>query len=213
MTETLRFRVLSRDKLAQHTFSAAEDGDLRSGDRISFSLGHGFSPDWATVDQVHGSDVLVVSQPGLGGEADGLVTATPGLPLAVFTADCLGVVFESERAVGVAHAGWRGLDAGVLEATRDKLAGLGGIPMRAIAGPAIGPCCFEVGPEVADRFPRSLGTTSWGTVSVDLVGEARRRLPDVSFEQQGGCTRCDDRYFSFRNGDRTVRMAAVGWIR
>ena len=130
----------------------------------------------------------------------------------MFTADCLGVVFESEWAVGVAHAGWRGLDAGVLEATRKMMAGLGGAPVRAIVGPGIGACCFEVGPEVADRFPQSLGTTSWGTVSVDLVGEARRRLPGMTFEEVGGCTRCDDRYFSFRNGDRTVRMAAVGWL-
>lgn len=203
---------MSRDKTSRHAFSTAEDGDLRSGGRTLFSLRHGFSPGWATVDQVHGSDVLIVSEPGVGGEADALVTSTHGLPLAMFTADCLGVVFESEWAVGVAHAGWRGLDAGVLEATRKMMAGLGGAPVRAIVGPGIGACCFEVGPEVADRFPQSLGTTSWGTVSVDLVGEARRRLPGMTFEEVGGCTRCDDRYFSFRNGDRTVRMAAVGWL-
>jgi len=203
---------LSRDKVAQHAFSTAGEGDLRSGDRHPFSLAHGFSPAWATVNQVHGSDVLTVSGPGVSGEADALVTGTPGLPLAIFTADCLGVVFESEGAVGVAHAGWRGLNAGVLEATREIMTVLGGAPMRAIVGPAIRACCFEVGPEVADQFSQSLGTTSWGTVSVDLIGEARRRLPGLSFEAYGGCTRCDDRYFSFRNGDRTVRMASVGWI-
>lgn len=173
---------------------------------------HGFSPAWATVRQVHGSEVLAVSEPGVSGDADALVTTTAGLPLAIFTADCLGVIFESKHAVGVAHAGWRGLDAGVLEATRERMGTLGGSPVRAIVGPAIRACCFEVGPEVAARFPESLGTTSWGTVSVDLIGEARRRLPGMSFEEHGGCTRCDDRYFSFRNGDRTVRMASVGWI-
>jgi YfiH family protein len=212
MTGTSRFRVLSRDKIAQHAFSTADEGDLRSGDRHPFSLAHGFSPAWATVNQVHGSDVLTVSVPGDSGEADALVTTTPGLPLSIFTADCLGVVFESERAVGVAHAGWRGLDAGVLEATSEMMTGLGGAPVRAIVGPAIRACCFEVGPEVAELFPQSLGTTSWGTVSVDLIGEARRRLPGTRLEEYGGCTRCDDRYFSFRNGDRTVRMASVGWI-
>lgn len=212
MTGTSRFRVLSRDKTAQHAFSTAGDGDLRSGDRQPFSLARGFSPGWATLNQVHGSEVLTVSGPGVSGDGDALVTSTPGLPLAVFTADCLGVVFESERVVGVAHAGWRGLEAGVLEATREMVGSLGGAPVRAIVGPAIQACCFEVGPEVADRFPHSLSMTSWGTVSVDLIGEARRRLPGISLQESGGCTRCDDRYFSFRNGDRTVRMASVGWI-
>lgn len=212
MTGTSRFRVLSRDRTAQHAFSTAGEGDLRSGDRGPFSLAHGFSAAWATINQVHGAEVLTVSGPGVVGDGDALVTATPGVPLAVFTADCLGVVLESERAVGVAHAGWRGLEAGVLEATRATMGLLGGAPVRAIVGPAIRACCFEVGPEVADRFPHSLGTTSWGTVSVDLIEEARRRLPGISFQEFGGCTRCDGRYFSFRKGDRTVRMASVGWI-
>lgn len=212
MTGISRFRVLSRDKIAQHAFSAADDGDLRSADRNPFSVSSGFSPVWATVNQVHGSEVLTVSEPGVCGDADSLVTTTAELPLAIFTADCLGVVFESDRAVGVAHAGWRGLDAGVLEATRECMTVLGGPPLRAIIGPSIRACCFEVGPEVADRFPESLAATSWGTVSVDLIGEARRRLPGLTVEEHGGCTRCDDRYFSYRNGDQRVRMASVGWI-
>lgn len=177
-----------------------------------FSSAHRLSPAWATADQVHGSDVVVVAASGSVGAADALVTQSPNLPLAIFTADCLGMVFEAEGAVAVAHAGWRGIDAGVLEATRSAMIALDRPPLRVSAGPAIRPCCFEVGPEVAERFPDSLARTSWGTVSVDLVAEARRRLTDLQIEVSGGCTRCDSGYFSYRNGDRTARMASVGWL-
>lgn len=194
-------------------FSWSQDGDLRSDQRgrTAFSRALGISPDWATVDQVHGADVRVVSGSGLAGAADALVTTTPNLPVAVFTADCLGVVLRSEGAVGVAHAGWRGLGSGVLETTLEAVAGSGPGPVHAFLGPAIGPCCFEVGPEVAERFADDLATTTWGTTSVDLVAAARRRLGGVAVHHDGRCTACGDG-FSHRRDATTYRMAAVGWL-
>ncbi len=203
---------MSRGKLARHTFSTGSDGDLRVGDRTIFSAAHRLSSEWATADQVHGSDVVVARSSGSFGEADGLVTTSPNIPLAIFTADCLGIVFEADGAVGVAHAGWRGMDAGVLEATRSAMVALDCPPLRVVIGPAIRSCCFEVGPEVAERFPDSSTRTSWGTVSVDLIAETRRRLTGLQIEVVGGCTRCGSGYFSYRNGDRTSRMASVGWL-
>lgn len=203
---------MSRGKLARHAFSTDGDGDLRVGDRTLFSAAHRLSPEWVTADQVHGSDVVVAGRSGSVGEADGLVTTSPNVPLAIFTADCLGIVFEADGAVGVAHAGWRGMVAGVLEATRSAMSALDCPPRRVVIGPAIRSCCFEVGPEVVERFPESLTRTSWGTVSVDLVAEARRRLAGLEIEVTGGCTRCGSGYFSYRNGDLTSRMASVGWL-
>lgn len=209
---TSRFRVLSRDSATHHAFSVASDGDLRRGDRRRFSLKHQVAAEWATVNQVHAGRVVVASEPGIHGDADALVTRTRDLPIAIFTADCLGLVFEGADVIGVAHAGWRGLDAGILEATVEAMRALGSSPHRVTAGPGIRRCCYEVGPEVAAVFPDSQALTTWGTVSVDLVAESRRRLPGLVFEEIGGCTGCDEKYFSYRNGAIIERMVSMGWL-
>lgn len=203
---------MSRDNATHRAFSVAGDGDLRSGDRRPFSADHQVSAEWATVNQVHAGRVIVATEPGLQGDADALVTRTRDLPLAIFTADCLGLVFEGTGVVAVAHAGWRGLRSGVLEATVEAMGLLGGPPHRVTAGPGIRRCCYEVGPEVAAVFPDSRAVTNWGTLSVDLLAESRRRLPGLVFEQDGGCTGCDDGYFSYRNGATDDRMVAMGWL-
>ncbi len=171
----------------------------------------GVAEEWATVTQVHGRGVVRVERPGPAGEGDALFTTVPGLVLAVFTADCLGVVLGRPGMVGVAHAGWRGLSAGVLEALVDEMTSAGGAPTSAEIGPGIGPCCFEVGPEVAARFPEDVSTTGWGTTSVDLVAAARRRLHPIHVESDGRCTHCQGG-FSHRRDATRDRMAALGWV-
>lgn len=194
-------------------FSRAADGDLRRDPaaRRAVSERLGVPTSWATVTQVHGAGVVEAATSGDHGEADALITTIPDLPLAVFTADCLGVVVHADAVVAVAHAGWRGLAAGVLEATLEAMRARGITARRAEIGPAIGPCCFEVGPEVAERFPDHIARTTWGTTSVDLVAAAATRLhlPTV---QRGGCTRCGDDAFSHRRDRTSHRMAAVGWL-
>ncbi len=136
-------------------FGAAADGDGRSDAaarrRISRSLG--LSEAWAYLHQVHGRRVWRASGPGLQGDGDALFTTTPGLPLAVGTADCLPVVLEAADGVGLAHVGWRGAVAGVVAALRGAMEAEGLAPLRAAVGPGIGPCCFAVGPEVAAALP------------------------------------------------------------
>lgn len=146
--------------------------------------------------QVHGAAVLVADAPGSGAEADAAVTDRPGLPLTVRTADCLPVILlEPGGRVGVAHAGWRGLAAGVLEAALSAFADPAGLEI--LVGPAIGPCCFEVGAEVAERFPGALVPESvpGARRRVDLFAEARRRLlaggaSPEALRVSGICTRC-----------------------
>jgi len=195
-------------------FGTAADGDGRSDDaaRSAISASLGIPTDWGIVRQVHGSDVAVADTPGHLGEADGIITTRSGLPLAVATADCLPVVLSGPRGVGIAHAGWRGAAAGVVGAVRAALTAAGAPPSRAAVGPGIGPCCFEVGPEVAGRFPGRTGTTTWGTASVDLPGAVTDELDGLEVWQSGACTHHDDAFHSFRRDGTALRQVAVTWL-
>ena len=188
---------------------------MSSGDREKVSETLGIRAEWASVRQVHGADVVIATGPGRTGPGDALVTGARGLPLAVMTADCVGVVLETEHAVGVAHAGWRGVVAGVVAATARRLEGLGGRPgpvVRAATGPLIGPCCFEVGPEVAGLFHDRHVKSTGGMTTVDLAAAVREQVPLAEWWSVEACTRCEDGWFSFR-ADRTEhRLATLGWI-
>jgi polyphenol oxidase len=195
-------------------FTGPADGDMRAdaASRRAVSDRLGIASDWATVTQVHGGQALRVERPGAAGEADGMVTTRSNLPLAVFTADCLGVVLAGPVSVGVAHAGWRGLAAGILEATVDLMDRVDGPPRTATLGPSIGPCCFEVGDEVAGLFPDDVATTSWGTTSVDLAGAAARVLTGIELSRDRRCTACGGG-FSHRANGTQARLATLGWLR
>lgn len=195
-------------------FTGRADGDMRGdpASRRAVSDRLGIASDWATVTQVHGGKAVRVERPGTAGEADGMVTTRPLLPLAVFTADCLGVVLAGPASVGVAHAGWRGLAAGILEATVDLMEQVDGPPRTATLGPSIGPCCFEVGDEVAGLFPDHLATTSWGTTSVDLGAAAVRVLQGIELSRDPRCTACGGG-FSHRSNATQARLATLGWVR
>ena len=194
-------------------FTWSDDGDVRGDHNRRRAVGEelGVGSEWATVEQVHGADAVPVSRPGPAGRADALVTTSHGLPVAVFTADCLGVVLRGEGGVGVAHAGWRGLVAGVLESAVSGLDEAGTPPLTAHIGPGIGPCCFEVGPEVAELFGEHTSLTSWGTTSVDLASAAARRLDGLDVWVDDRCTRCGGG-FSHRRDSTPHRMAALGWV-
>jgi polyphenol oxidase len=149
--------------------------------------------------------------PGLP-EADGHATAEPGLAPLVFVADCLPVALGGEGGVAMIHCGWRGLAAGIV--------GRGVAEVRATAaavGPGIGPCCYEVGPEVLGEF-ESLGPGIATGRRLDLRAVARRLLERAgvtSVEATDLCTSCNpDLFFSHRrDGGRTGRQAGVVWCR
>lgn len=175
--------------------------------------------------QVHGREVATLSRaPVAAPVADAAVTRARGVPLAVLVADCLPILLADRagRAIGIAHAGWRGLAAGVLEATVAALA-CAAQDVVAWLGPAIGPDAFEVGRDVLDAFvapdPRSaasfrpLRTGKW---LADLPALARRRLRACGVtDVHGGawCTvRETQRFYSYRRDGETGRMAGFIWL-
>jgi copper oxidase (laccase) domain-containing protein len=163
-----------------------------------------------------------VTAPGehAGRGADAAVTATPGCTLAVRTADCAPIVLVGERAVGVVHAGWRGLAAGVVARAAAAMGELGDAPVEAHLGPCIRPGCYEFGETdlegVAARFgPGVRATTTWGSPALDLPAAVAAALEEVGVERlhdTAGCTACDRRWFSHRARGEPQRVATLAWI-
>lgn len=182
-------------------------------------------PAW--LRQVHGTGVVRVGAEGVPAEpveADAAVTSEPGVVLAILSADCLPVVFAARDGseVGVAHAGWRGLAKGVLEAT---VRAMRAPPPQLLAwlGPAAGPARYEVGEEVFEAFAgRDPGSadaftpTRPGHWRVDLFALARRRLAaaGVADVHGGGlCTISEpQRFHSHRRDGRGGRLATLAWM-
>jgi YfiH family protein len=173
--------------------------------------------------QVHGSDVALCPDPGppgvrVLGEADALVTGAPDVLLAVTVADCVPVfiVDTERRIVGLAHAGWRGTAAGVVEATLEAMRRLGSEPRswRLYLGPAICKGCYEVGPEVSGALGLSPAEGRFVDLRDRIAGRAVAAGVDPGrLTVSRACTRCQsDRFFSYRGGDRGQRMCAfLGW--
>lgn len=179
---------------------------------------------WTWLRQVHGAGVVVVRAPGehAGAVADAAVTRTPGCAIAVLTADCAPVALVGEGGVvGVAHAGWRGLVAGVIWRTVEAMAALGAGRISATVGPCIHPECYEFGPSDLDAVAARLGdavraTTADGRPALDLPAAVRAALAAAGVQAvsfTGGCTACrPDRWFSHRARRETARQAVVAWL-
>ena len=195
-------------------FGTASDGDARRDERARrrLSAAAGVVPDWAWMRQVHGATVVCATAAGVLGEADAAYTKVPGLPLAVGTADCFPIVLVGDGIVGIAHAGWRGAADGVVRTLRAAMTAAGGAPNAAAIGPGIGPCCFEVGAEVAARLPGCEALTTWGTMSVDLRRAIRRDLAGLDVWVAESCTMSDDGFHSYRRNGTTERQVTVAWI-
>jgi YfiH family protein len=204
--------------------SGDDEGNVRENRRRLGSLLPS-PPVW--LRQVHGTrvtDADAARTAGAEPEADAAVARRPGTVCAVLAADCMPVLLADEAAsvVGIAHAGWRGLCAGVLEATLDAMGAEAGALM-AWLGPAIGPGAYEVGDEVREAFVardpaaaaafRGVRRGHW---LLDLYAVARQRLAawGVTRVYGGGlCTYSDPkRFFSYRRDGATGRMAALIWL-
>ena len=182
---------------------------------------------WTWLRQVHGAGVYVLTGGSdTGGsatgesappEADAAVTAVPGRALAVVTADCAPLVVASDGAVGVVHAGHRGLAAGVIQAAIASVRGRGHGPVRAFLGPCIRPASYEFGADDLARFvvqfgPESEGRTRDGRPALDIPAAIRivlAREGVVDFEDSSVCTADSDDYFSYRRAHDTGRQATI----
>jgi YfiH family protein len=202
-------------------------GGVSEGPYASLNLGRWTEDDPAAVEenrrraaggdpvafarQVHGNDVVALDgAPSEIADADGVVTRAHGVAAMVLTADCLPVALAAPDAVAMVHAGWKGLAGGVLEAGVQALRADG--PVHAAIGPAAGACCYEVGPEVAQRFP------DWALdgrlLDLKAVAAARLRAAGVvEVLDVGRCTMCEpDVFFSHRaSGPLTGRQGGLAW--
>jgi purine-nucleoside/S-methyl-5'-thioadenosine phosphorylase / adenosine deaminase len=177
--------------------------------------------------QVHGTRIAVATH-GARPEADGLLTAAPGLGVGIVTADCVPVLLVDRRtrAAAAVHAGWRGAAGGVLEAAVAELgARFGSRPgdVEAVAGPAIGGCCYEIGRDVIAAFEDRKGRTTApaltsvnGRHHLDLRTAVRLLLAAAGVRAVtilGPCTACGGNYHSYRrDGAGTGRqLSFVGW--
>lgn len=158
----------------------------------------------ATLRQAHSAECVVAAgRSGILGEADALLENTEGAVVAVKTADCVPILLvdDEHRAVAAVHAGWRGTAAGIAgRAVRQMQERFGSDPARlhAAIGPAIGKCCYEVGPEVATQFGES------GRAFLDLAAHNRRQLIEAGVTAariytSNLCTQCRrEEFHSFR---------------
>jgi YfiH family protein len=198
------------------------------------ALQHQLGVDIVWLDQVHGT-VCVDADCLLPGHAEAPVAdaacTTQRRALGILTADCLPVLFYAAngRAVGAAHAGWRGLAAGVLENCLTMVAARGGVKpaeVHAYLGPAIGPASFEVGAEVRAAFVDACPADAAAFIPhdapadkkwlADLYGLAQRRLRRAGLRYIDGAgfdTYRDQRFFSYRREAKTGRMATLVWLR
>jgi len=191
--------------------------------RVEAALALPATPRW--LNQVHGTNVLDADRfAGAPESADAVVVRRPGTVAVIQVADCLPVLLAAAggRAVAAAHAGWRGLAAGVLEATVERLAEPAS-GLTAWLGPAIGPEHFEVGDEVRAAFMQAdpgaveaFAVNARGRWQCDLVQLARHRLLALGVRQICGGTWCTfadrGRFFSHRREGRCGRMGAFIWL-
>ena len=183
---------------------------------------------WTWLEQVHGAAVVVVGSAGeqAGTRADAAVTDQPGAPLAVQVADCVPLVLVGTSpsggaaAVGVVHAGWRGLGDGIVEATVAALRRLGATGVAAHIGPHIRSRCYEFGAADLDRVvcavdPAVRSRTAWGTPALDLTAGLHHVLAAArvtTADDAGTCTACSPAHYSHRAQADTGRQAAVAWL-
>jgi copper oxidase (laccase) domain-containing protein len=177
---------------------------------------------WTWLRQVHGSGVVVVERPGanLGQEADAAVTCCTDAALAVLTADCAPVGLSSpEGVVGVLHAGWRGLTAGVVGATVASMRSLGATQVFAALGPCIWPHAYrfsegDLAAVVSVFGPEVRSVDAEGCPALDLpkaVAVALERAGASLVAQAGICTHCSGDHWSWRARRDEARQATVVW--
>ena len=210
--------------LADHVGDAPEAvGENRR--RVAATLGDPASEParWVWLAQEHGATVAVVDAPGAAEPpvADAAISARPGLPLVVLTADCAPIALASPHGAGVVHAGWRGLERGVVGRAVAALRALGAGPIRAALGPCIRPERYEFGAEprarLVERFGSDVaGQTLDGRPALDLPAAVRCALREVGVDELhdvGICTAASGDHFSHRRDGVTGRQAAVVVVR
>jgi polyphenol oxidase len=199
-----------------------DDADAVAENRARVATAAGL-PDpqrWVWIDQVHGCAVVEVDAPPVRPPtADASFTTRPGLPLAIVTADCAPVVLANDTAVGVVHAGHRGLAGGVLHAAVERVRARGTGPVRAFLGPCIRVECYEFGADDLATFVSRFGTevegrTRAGAPALDLAAGVRIALSEAGVDALDDCSVCtaDDAVYSYRRDGTTGRQVTIAML-
>jgi purine-nucleoside/S-methyl-5'-thioadenosine phosphorylase / adenosine deaminase len=168
--------------------------------------------------QVHGARVITMMDArdslSVDADADGIATTTQGLAPTILAADCVPIVVAVPGAVATLHAGWRGLETGVIANGVDAIRALvGDAQLTAAIGPAAGACCYEVGPEMHERFP---GFSAGPNLDLKEIARAKLvRAGVATVHDTGICTICSNPALLFsyrRDGPSTGRQGAIAWL-
>lgn len=204
-----------------------------SGTAVEIAALFGFSG-LARLNQVHGNEVFVLGERvGIGGgkvsDGDAVITSLRGVGIGISTADCVPILLTDKggTVAGAVHAGWRGTKSKILDAVLERIHteyGFGPSDMKAVIGPSIGKCCYEVGDDVASLFME--GFDDWSEYltpednykyMLDLPGANRRALeksgvPDI--EVLGICTKCNANFYSYRREGKGVgsQLSVIGLL-
>lgn len=197
-------------------FTTRSWGDVRESER---QIGERLGVRLVRPQQVHGNNVLTISsQPQQApAEGDAVVTSARGIAPTIIAADCLPIVIASAGAVATVHAGWRGLDSGVIARAVSALRDIGGGVMTAAIGPGAGVCCYEVGDDLHRRFKARCQDFRRGG-NLDLKAIARVQLTEAGvarIHDTDICTICGNPELTFsyrREGPETGRQAAIAWL-
>ncbi len=209
--------------VGHYRFTERQDGDLAvRAEGVERRRSDVVDLPWTWLNQVHGSTVVTVDRPGrhAGAQADAAVTAHAGVVVAVQTGDCAPIALLAPGAVGVVHAGWRGLAAGVVTNAVDALRRLSNGPIRAVLGPCIHAECYEFGGDDLDALAGQFGdavrgVTRQGSPALDLPAAttiALSRSGVVSIDDVHCCTSCSSRHWSYRARGDAGRQALVAWM-
>ena len=213
----LTAKVLSTD---------SHDGNLsisQPSDQLHLTQRKLIDAPWSYLKQVHGGKIIRIRNSGdsQGEEGDGMISTTSGIPMAIQIADCAPIALICETPViGIIHAGWRGLLAGIVQNACTVMGELGGHPTTAIVGPCIYPKHYEFGSVELKHMTREFGPTVEsetlaGTPALDIpetVKIALRRNNVLDTHYIGDCTASSERHWSHRVGGDKERQAMIAWL-
>ena len=221
-------RALDNGRSIRVRTTDRSDGDFAIGGvalELEDRRRHVIDRPWLWLHQVHGAEVVVLDDRDIdvvcGESADASVTGRTDVALSIQTADCVPIALWSDDGViAAAHAGWRGLEAGVIEAAVTELRSQSAASLHAFVGPSIGPECYEFGDADLDRLVNRYGAevrseTTDGRPALDVrsgVHSELARLGVVLESEDIDCTACNEQLFSHRARAETQRQAMVVWI-
>ncbi len=215
-------QIATEDVTIHVAFTDVSDGDFQidsDSEQLAANRAQIVDMQWSWPRQTHSNKVVTVTQPsGFVGEADGLITRALNTPISVTTADCVPLVLVAADAVGVVHAGWRGLQSQIVQKCAHQMRASGSTPIKTLLGPHIHVADYAFSPEDLQPLAESMGPTVVGRTSsnepafdmfqavLQQCNAASLQLPEAAENTSSG------KFFSHRVRQDAGRQATVAWI-